>query len=163
MPQTRRGGNKVSEMVVAPSVEPTISTSWVLEDIGNMSDVTSVLPVDVPKTSNDPRQVLRDRLKALMDEIAVVKKQLKKIDDTAILKEAMRLYYHEYKTHPDLIAHVRTTIGDVNLPVNKQGKIIIPHQLLRKGTDDSFNTKIDQATRDIFLQRAVESLRKKLG
>lgn len=160
MPQTRR-----QQQRSPVAAHDSVSLSYVLED--HVSDVTSMPPpIVITQTVNSEliahRNALKDQLDVLLEQVASIKKQMELTSNDKVTKEAKRMYYHEYKTHPDLISHIRATVGDSNLPTNAQGKIVIPYQLLRKGTDESFDTKIDEQTREVFRQRAMQAIAKKV-
>jgi len=155
MPQTRR-----QQQRSPVATGDTVSLSYVVED--HVSDVTSMPPTPVNPELATHRNALQDQLDVLLAQVTAIKKQLDLTSTDKVTKEAKRIYYHDYKTHPDLIAHIRATVGDGNLPTNSQGKIVIPHQLLRKGTDEAFDTKIDEATREVYRERAMQVIAKKV-
>lgn len=155
MPNTRR--QKVAEAEVVPAMSPdsSVSLSYVIEDATTDNMIQHVVATESYET-------LEKKLAILTFQIKQVKKMMRALGEEGVLKEAKRLYYHEYKTHPELIAHVRTSVGDGNLPTTKAGKIMIPYQLLKKRTDEVFMTA-DETTRNSFIEKAKENLAKKAG
>lgn len=145
MPKTRGQQHRQ----VSPARDPSLS--FEIDDV-NMS---SLFDDDVD--SSDLRATLQQRLLLLHTQMKIIKKKLRMLDDGVVLKEAKRMYYHAHKMHPDLIAKVRADVGDANLPRNKKGHVMIPHGLLRKVTDETFDALTNES-KDLLLNKAKESI-----
>lgn len=153
-------------------LEPTLSASFVVQsepsvmtDDATSGGLPSGLPsglVGVIATPGSIEDQLANHITNLKNQLRLAQKRLKSLSTERIIKEAMRVYYHEHKGDVSIINDVRTRLRASGLLVETGNgkKDVIHWSNIKMATDANFNLLSDDQ-KNAYYVRAQATLAQK--
>lgn len=152
--------NDVPDLSV-PDLEPSLSTSFVVQQ-----SESDIVPGErVPSSGFGAVASVEDSLAMhitnLKNQLKIAQKRLKSFTRDRIVKEAMRIYYHENKSDITIINDVRTRLRtsgllpDTPIPGKKD---VIHWSNIKMATDHNFNTVLTETQRNEYYTRAHQRI-----